>query len=161
MGVLNYTTAQINNLLRKQNAPYMLSVGKIADTADTVVISAGQINTFVPIQLNLNTLQNNGFTVSASGITYTGVASKFTFDGVCTIGSSVTNTTVNLRLAKNGSIIAETDSAGRVDAVTSFTNLNANAVIDLNPNDVLTIHVKSDKACTISAYHPQLRLIEL
>lgn len=161
MGIINKTTAQINEVLRKATTPYMLAISKIADTSDNTVISSGQVNTFVQLPLNVDITINNGFTVVGNTITYTGANATFMFDGVLTLGSSAINTKVNLRLAKNGVNIPDTDSEGMVDTTSSKSNLNACTIVTLNTNDVVSIMVKTDKACTISAYHPQIRLKEL
>lgn len=161
MGVINKTTAQINDILRKCSTPYMLAVSKASDVADTLTISVGQANTFVALPLTVDVAVNTGFTIVGSTITYTGPTALFMFDGTITLGSNANNTKINLRLAKNGVPISDTDSEGVIDTTASRENFNACTVVTLNTNDVVAVTAKADRACTISAYHPQLRLKEL
>lgn len=159
---LDYTGVQIDAAIRKSIDRAYASVSKNVDVADEMIVSTPNIDVLLPLPLIFTTTQFNKFEASGQGVKYTGITPiKMAFNGVCTLGASANNTTIHLQLAKNGVTIPNTESAVKLSTSTDLNNANAALIIDAALNDVFTVYARADKACTVSAYHPQLTFVEL
>ena len=156
---LNATATEVED--RVTNRRYA-STQKNVDTANTVVIGAGEIGTFKVLPLTFDNLLLNGFTGITNGIKYTGAATRiFEFHGVSTVGASVTNTIVHFRLAINGVTVAASESSTKLESITALNTIAGVILVELNPDDEIKVYVETDKACTVSAYHTALTLVEV
>ncbi len=162
MGKLSYTTAQIDSALEKVIDRNYAIASNPSDTPDNVTIASGEVGAYKQVPVTLSAIAMNKFSPSGNTLIYTGDnACLFAFNGTATVASSATATTVNFRLAVNGVTVAGTTSTVKLDTTSERSTINASSGIVLNKNDVLTIHAKADKACTISTYNIQLQLVEV
>lgn len=156
---INATTTEVED--RVTNRRYA-STQKSVDTADVVTIGAGEIGTFKVLPLVFDNLLLNGFTGITNGIKYTGLTTKlFEFHGVSSVGASVTNTVVHFRLAINGVTVAASESSVKLESISALNTIAGVILIQLNPDDEIKVYVEADKACTVSAYHTALTLVEV
>lgn len=159
---MNFTGSQINNAVRKSIDRKHITLATDIETPTTVSFTAGEVNTYKVLPLNPNVISSNGFEAVTDGIKYIGTEQlKFSFNGVCTIGVGTVNTVVHLRLFVNDTAVPYSTSAVKLANDTDLSTANAACMVTLNTNDVIKVRVNSDKATTISAYHPQLTFIEI
>jgi hypothetical protein len=159
---LDYTGSQINTGIQKSIDRCYISVAKDSEVATTQTFSAGEVDTYKVMPFDLDLIGANKFEINSGGLKYLGTSPlKLAFNGVCTLGCSVLNTVVHLRLAINDSPIPYTTSAVKLSSNTDLTTANAACIINVAQNDILKVYVSADKASTVSAYHPQLTLIEI
>lgn len=159
---LNYTGSQINTAIRKVIDRKCVIASTTIETPVTKVIAGGDVNNYVMLPIVVDLLKNNGFEAVTNGIKYIGNETlDFSFNGVCTVGCDVANTVVHFRIAVNDITKVSTTSAIKLASSTDLNSVNAATHISIQQNDVVKIYVKADKACTISAYHPQLSFVEI
>lgn len=162
MGKISYTTAEVNEAVRKSIDRCVAIVANETDTADQVTFSAGEVDVYKLVPLTLVTVMLNQFVIATNGAQYKGSATRnFMFNGTSVVGSSSVNTTVHFRLAINGITQPRTESAVKLDTTTSLSTIDASSGAQLSTDDVMQVYAKVDKACTISAYHTQLQIVEI
>lgn len=159
---LNYTGSQINTGIQKSIDRAYISVAKDSEVATTQTFSAGEVETFKLMPFDLDLIGANKFEINSGGLKYIGATPlKMAFNGVCTLGCNTANTVIHLRLAINDSPIPYTTSAVKIASNTDLSTANAACIINVAQNDILKVYVSADKASTVSAYHPQLTIIEI
>jgi hypothetical protein len=164
MGKLDYSTAQVNESVRKGVARCVAVATNETDNADVVVFSSGEATagTYKLVPLNLATVLLNQFVTSTNGVQYKGSATRwFLFNGTAVVGSSAVNTTVHFRMALNGVTLPKTTSAVKLDTTTSLMTVDASSAVQLTTDSLIQVYAQVDKACTISVYHTQLQLVEV
>jgi hypothetical protein len=158
----SYSGLQVDKSVRKGVNRRIAAIAKIGDLSDDLVISAGNVDVFLPFPIVLNALKLTEFIAVTNGVQYTGSeTAEFTFNGVATVGCNANNTIIHFKLAINGVVKDETESAVKIATLTDLSTINAASFITLNTNDIVKVYAKADKACTIQAYHTQLTLAEV
>lgn len=156
---LNATATEVED--KVTNRRYA-STQKNVDVADQATFSAGEINTFKLLPLTFDNLLLKGFTGITNGIKYTDSQPRtFEFHGVSTVGSTVVNTVVHFRLAINGVTVAASESSTKLESTTALNSIAGVILIELEQDDEIKVYVEADKACTVSAYHTALTLVEV
>ena len=138
------------------------STQKNLETPDTVTVSAGEINTYKLLPLTFDQTLLNGFTSITNGIKYTNAETRiFEFHGISSVQATVLNTTVHFRIAVNGVTVASTTSATKLTSTDAINTLAGVILIELDQDDELKVYMMADKACTVSAFHTSLTLVEV
>lgn len=162
MGKLSYSTAQVDEAVRKGVNRCVAIVANDTENPDTVSFSAGEVGTYKLVPLSLATVIMNQFVVATNGVQYKGSTTRnFMFNGTAVVGSSAVNTTIRFRLALNGTTLPRTASAVKLDTTTSLATIDASSGASLSTDNVLQVYALVDKACTISVYHTQLQVVEV
>ena len=141
-----------------------VSLQKNSDIADNTTISAGEAtaSTYKLLPMTFDNVILNGFTSITNGVKYTGSATKlFQFNGVSSLQSSAVNTIVDFRLTVNGVTVPATTSSVKLESTTAINTVVGCILLDLDQNDEVKVYVSADKACTISAFHTSLTLVEV
>jgi hypothetical protein len=138
------------------------STQKNTNAADTVTISAGEINTYKLLPLTFDYYLVKDFTAITNGLRYDNPTTrKFVFHGVSTVSSSAPSTEIHFALGINGTILNASQSVTETKDANAKSSIAGVIIVELDNVDNIKVYVKANKACTVSAFHTALTLCEV
>lgn len=161
MGLLSYTTSQIQKALDYCIDPTIFTMRQNSDTPSDQVISSADVYQDI-VFTDVDAVTYGDFTYDGDVLTYTGASPiLMQMNLACNVSSSVVNTTIHLEQFKNDLDDIGAESSTKCESVDALQTIGFSTPIILQPGDVLDMKIKSDKIATIGIWHFQVVLKQI
>lgn len=126
-------------------------IGQMYFSSNASATSVAQANTFYKITGTTAAGSiNQKFSHSSNRLTYTGAITRaFKVTGIASVVANSGNR-VSLRVGKDGTTLAESDSKATISATNRFENLACHAIVELATNNYIELFVANDSVQNVT-----------